>query len=247
MMSKHVLYKGEKGMNKIRLSLLKNNLLCIAVPCLLVCCLTIIGCATKLYSVNMNYDAEKANIPEYLKADAKGRNALITIAEFVDTRKVDDQMVIGRVVDKDGMKTLVLPKYTKPTQAVTSGIKRYLTKAGYKIAGEAGQWNLKEETIPKIAGKLIIGGNIEEMELTCRKGFPTDSYKTVMKLNLVLADPAKGKILYQTSVETNITLEHVSFSEARLEKQINIAMGDAIEKVFEDRNVAQKLKEVLAE
>ena len=234
-------------MNKIRWSVLGNNLLCLAVLGLLVCCLGITGCANSLYSVNMNYDAGKANIPAYLKNDDKGRNTAITIAEFVDTRKVDDPMVIGRVVEKDGMKTLVMPKYTKPTQAVATGIKRYLSKAGYKIAGDAGQWDLKEETIPKADSKLIIGGSIDELELTCRKGFPTDSYKAEIKLTLVLADAAKGKILYRSSVESNTSLEHVSFSEARLEEQINIALGDAIEKIFEDKNVAQKLKEAMTE
>ncbi|MGV8059221.1 MAG: hypothetical protein AB2L12_14545 [Smithellaceae bacterium] len=234
-------------MNKIKLSVLRNNLSCIAVLGLMFWCLSIIGCANRLYSINMNYDAGKANIPAYLKAEDKGHNALITIAEFVDTRKVDDPMVVGRVVEKDGMKTLVLPKYTKPVQAVTNGIRRYLLKAGYKISANAGQWDLKEETISKVDGKLIIGGSIEELDVTCRKGFPTDSYKAGIKLTLVLADPAKGKILYRSSVESNTSLEHVSFSENRLAEQINIALGDAIEKIFEDRNVAQKLKEAVTE
>ncbi len=234
-------------MNKIRLSVSGNNLLGIAVLGLLVCCLGITGCASRLHSVNMNYDAGKANIPGYLKNENKGLNTVIAIAEFVDTRKVNEPMVIGRVVEKDGMKTLVLPKYTKPTQAVASGIKRYLSKAGYKISSDAGQWDLKEETIPKVNSKVVIGGTIEEMELTCRKGFPTDSYKAAMKLTLVVADTAKGKILYRSSVESNTSLEHVSFSEARLEEQINIALADAIEKVFEDRKLARTLKAAIAE
>jgi hypothetical protein len=244
---KCALRKGEESMNKIRWSVWGNNLSRLAVLGLLVCCLLISGCATSLYSVNMNYDAGRANIPAYLKNDAKGRNTVITIAGFVDTRKVNDPMVIGRVVEQDGSRTLVLPKYTKPTQAVTTGIKRFLIKAGYKIAGDAGQWDLKEETMPKVDTKLIIGGSIDELELTCRKGFPTDSYKAVMKLNLVLADTVKGKILYRSSVESNSSLEYISFSEARLEEQINIVLSDAIEKIFEDRNVAQKFKEAMTE
>jgi hypothetical protein len=234
-------------MNKIRWSALGNNSLCIAVLGLLVCCLGIIGCAASLYSVNMNYDAGGANIPAYLKADAQGHNAVITIAEFVDTRKVEGPMVIGHVVEKDGMKTLVMPKYTKPTQAVALGIKRYLVKAGYKISSDTGQWDLKEGTIPKANSKLIIGGSIDELEIICRKGFPTDSYQAEVKLSLVLTDAAKGKIFYRSSVKSNTSLEHVSFSEGRLEEQINIALGDAIEKVFEDRKLAQKLKEAMTE
>ena len=234
-------------MNKFKMSVLRNNLLGLAVLGLLVFGLGITGCATRLYSVNMNYDAEKANIPGYLKADDKGSNATIIIAEFIDIRKGDDQTVIGRVVEKDGMKTVVLPKYTKPTQAVASGIKRYMAKAGYKILSSTGQWDLKEETMPKGDSRLIIGGSIDELEVTCRKGFPTDSYKARIKLSLILADAVKGKILYRSSVESNSSLEHVSFSEARLEEQINVAMSDAIEKVFEDRKFAQKLKEAMTD
>jgi hypothetical protein len=210
--------------------------------------LAVIGCApTRLYSVNMNYDAEKAVVPAYMKAGNQVPAATIAIAEFGDARQVDDQLVIGRVVEKDGMKTLIMPKNTKPTRAVTSGIKSYLVKAGYKISSNIGAWDLKEETMPKANAKIIIGGNIEELELTCRIGFPTDSYKAKMMITLVIADVAKGKILYRSSVESNSSLEYVSFSEARLEKQINIALGEAIEKMFEDRKIARSLKEAMIE
>jgi hypothetical protein len=234
-------------MEKNRGSVLGSNMSYMAILGLLICCLYINGCANSLYSVNMYYDAGGANIPAYLKNDDKGRNTSITVAEFVDTRKVSDPIVIGRVVEKDGMKILVLPKYTKPTQAVTNGIKKYLLKAGYRISNDKRQWDLKEETMPKTDSNLIVGGSIDELELTCRRGFPTDSYKAEMRLTLVIADPAKKKILYRSSVETNTLLEHISFSEARLEEQINIALGDAIEKIFEDKKIAQKLKDSMTE
>jgi len=234
-------------MNKMRWSIFRNNLLPVVVTGLLIVCLWITGCSSRLYSVNMNYNAEKAVVPAYLKAGEKERNATIDITEFMDVRNVDDTVIIGRVVDKDGTKTSILPKYTKPTQAVASGVRRYLAKAGYKISVSAHKWDLKEETIPQSDSKLIIGGNINELELICRKGFPTDSYQALIKLTLVLADGAKRKIIYRGSVESNSSLEHVSFSEERLEEQINVAMSDAIEKIFQDKNMVQKLKEALLE
>ena len=232
-------------MEKSRCFLLSRKWLYISVLSLLPYFLCIISCApNRIYSVNINYDAEKSAVSAYLKADEKMTAAAIAVAEFVDVRQVDDQLVIGQVVEKDGMKILVLPKYAKPTKAVTSGIKNYLVKAGYKITGNIGQWDLKEETMPKADGRIIIGGNIEELEVTCRKGFLTDSYKSRIKLALVLADPAKGKIIYRGSVESSSSLEHVSFSEERMEAQINAALADAIEKIFENRNIAQKIKEL---
>ncbi|MBE3087185.1 MAG: hypothetical protein IMZ64_13320, partial [Bacteroidetes bacterium] len=87
-------------------------LLIITVFGLIIYGLSLSGCApAKLYSVNMSYDAEQAAIPAYLKAD-KASNAIISIAEFTDTRRMNDRLVVGRVEEKDGMKILVVPKYT---------------------------------------------------------------------------------------------------------------------------------------
>ena len=208
---------------------------------------SILGCAgPSLYSINMSYDAAQANVPAYLKADAAS-NAIISIAEFTDSRQMDDRLVIGRVVEKDGMKTLVFPKNIKTTKAIANGIKQYLRKAGYKVPDKIESWDLKEKNMPQGFGKILIGGNIEELEISCRRAFPTNSYKINMKLNIVFADMAKGKILYQSKVESNDTQEHVLFSEDRLGEQASIALGDAIEKLFEDKTVAKKLKEAMAQ
>jgi hypothetical protein len=207
-----------------------------------------LGCAgpNRLYSVNMYYDAEQAAIPAYLKAD-RASSAIISVAEFTDTRRMDDRLVIGRVVEKDGVKNLVFPKNIKATKAISKGIKEYLRKAGYKVSDKIGQWDLKEETMPKEDFKILIGGNIDELEISCRKGFPTNTCTTNMKLTIVFADMAKGKILYESTVESNFSKEYVLFSEESLGEQAGIALGDAIEKVFADKVVAQKLKEALAQ
>lgn len=213
----------------------------------LVSILIFTGCAApNLYSVNMYYDETQAKIPEYLKAD-KASNAIISIAEFTDTREMDDRLVIGRVVEKDGMKTLVFPKNIKATKAVSNGIKEYLRKAGYKVPNKIEQWDLKEQNIPQGIANILIGGNIDELEITCRRGFPTNTYTTNMRLTIIFADMAKGKILYKKEVGNNYSKEHVLFSEEVLGAQIGIALGDAIEKLFEDKAVAQKLKEVIAQ
>jgi hypothetical protein len=160
---------------------------------------------------------------------------------------MDDRLVIGHVVEKDGMKNLVFPKNIKVTKAISKGIKEYLRKAGYKVSDKIVQWDLKEETIPKEDFKIIIGGNIDELEISCRRGFPTNTCTTNMKLTIVFADMAKGKILYKSTVESNFSKEYVLFSEENLGEQAGIALGDAIEKVFADKAVAQRLKEAIAQ
>jgi hypothetical protein len=198
-----------------------------------------------LYSVNIYYDAEKAAIPAYLKAD-KTSVAIISVAEFTDTRQMDDRLVIGRVTESDGTKVLLLPKNVKATKAVANGIKEYLRKAGYKVPNKIEQWNLKEQNMPQGVANILIGGNIEELEISCLKGFPTNSCKTNIKLNFVFADVTKGKILYEGKVESNYSKEYALFSEEVLGEQAGIALGDAIEKLFTEKMVAQKLKEAIA-
>jgi hypothetical protein len=230
---------------------MKNNhrfvLKKIAALGLMVYGLGITGCVltTGIYSVNMRYDAARANIPVYFKADDKNSNTIFSVAEFTDTRQIDDKKIIGRVIERDSTKVLVFPKHVIATKAAAFGIKEYLKKAGYKVADKIVQWDLKEETLPKGSDKVIIGGNIEELEVTCLRGVFSHSYKASLKLTIVIADLAKGKILYKSKVESSSAQEHVSFSEERLGEQASIVLGDAIENFFEERVVAQKIKEAI--
>jgi hypothetical protein len=229
---------------------MKNNrwfLLIITVFGLIIYGLSLSGCASaKLYSVNMSYDASQAVIPAYLKAEGKNRDIIISVAEFTDTRRIDDRLVVGRVEEKNGMKNLVLPKYTKATKAISSGIKEYLKKAGYKVADKIEQWDLKEETMPREDGKVLIGGNIDEMEINCRRGYLTNAYTTNMKLTIIFADMAKGHIIYARKVEATLSQEHFLFSEERLGDYASDVLGEAIKNVFEDKAVAQKIKEAIS-
>lgn len=202
--------------------------------------------ATSQYSINMQYGAEQAVIPAYLKAEEKTRGAIISVAEFTDTRQVDDKKIIGRVRERDDTKVPVFLKNVIPTKAVSNGIKEYLKKAGYKVADKIVQWDLKEETMPKGNGKVIIGGSIEELEVTCWRGVFSHSYKANLKLTIVIADLAKGKIIYKSKVESSSSKDDVSFSEKELGEQASTVLGDAIKKVFEEKAVAQKIKEALS-
>ena len=202
---------------------------------------------TSQYIINMQYSAEKAVIPEYLKAEGKTHGAIITVAEFADIRQVDDKKIIGQVRERDDTQVPVLLKDVIPVKAVANGIKDYLKKAGYKVADKIVQWNLKEENLPKGKGKVIIGGSIDELEVTCWRGVFSHSYKANLKLTIVIADLAKGRILHKSKVESSSSRDDVSFSEEELGGQLSTVLGDSIKKVFEDEAVAQKIKEAITQ
>jgi uncharacterized lipoprotein YajG len=233
---------------------MKNNCLFvlkkIAVLVLIAFSFGISGCATtnpSLYSVNMRYDAAQAVIPTYLQAEGKTRDAVISVAVFTDARQMDDKKIIGRVKERDDTEVPIFSKDVLPAKAVAFGIKEYLKKAGYKVADKIVQWDLKEKTMPKGNGKVIIGGSIEELKITCWTGAFSNSYKANLKLTIVIADLAKRKILYTSNVESSSSRDDVSFSEEEIGGQLSASLGDAIKKVFDDKAVAQKIKEAITQ
>ncbi len=213
----------------------------------LVMALSVSGCATSgIYSISMDYDAENAVIPFYLKPDEKALQSIIGVAEFTDKRKIEDPLVIGRVIEKGGARVLVLPKYSRPTHTVADGMRQYLRKAGYNLSGVVDLWDSNERTIPRISHiRVLIGGTIEEMEINCRRDFPTNTYTTKLKMTIHVADMQERKVVYRTTVEATTSHEHVAFSEDRLGYQASVALGDAIEKTFAKIELADKINEAL--
>jgi hypothetical protein len=197
------------------------------------------------YNIHMQYDVSKTVIPDNVKAEGKAQGVIISIAEFTDIRQVDDKKIIGYVRERDDTRVPIFTKNDAATMVVANGIKEYLKKAGYGVADKTIQWNLKEETLPKGSGKVIIGGTIESMEVTCWRGVFSHDYKANMKLNLVIADAAKGEILYQGSVTFAYSRTDVSFSEGELGRVASIALGEAIEKIFEGKTIMEKIKEAV--
>jgi len=197
------------------------------------------------YSTAIKYDAAQADIPAHFKAEGKARNAVIYVTEFIDARQLDDKKEIGRVRERNDNRNPICAKDALPAKTVADGIQVYLKKAGYKVDDKIAQWDLKESTIKRAGGKLLIGGTIEEMEVTCWRGVFSQSYKTNVKLTIVFANPANGTILYRSRVESSSSKDDAFFSEEQIGRRLSSALGDALEKIFKDKDTAQKIKEVL--
>lgn len=226
---------------------MKRNYLHYWMLLVLTAALGISGCAaTGIYSINMDYNAEDAVVPSHMAPDAKSLQSIISVAEFIDARNVDDRLVLGKVIERDGMKVLVLPKNSKPTVAVAEGLRQYLRKAGYNVSAVGAPWNLQESSIPQFANsRIVIGGRIEDIDIMCRKDIPTNSYTTKIRLTVYIADAVNRRILQQTTVEATASQEHICFSENRMGYQAGLVVGDAIEKLFEKKELAEKIREHL--
>ena len=113
---------------------------------MLVCLLLLasaVGCAPKLYNVNMRYQPTKAIQPVV----TDGREFSLTVASFLDNRKMADTLLIGRVVKSDDSVIPILPKYAKAADAVASALRELLIQSGYGVSPEKAVWDLQEGTI----------------------------------------------------------------------------------------------------
>jgi hypothetical protein len=199
------------------------------------------GCTPALYSVNMRYEPTKVAAP----APAGEPKYSVTVAAFVDQRKMNDTLLIGRVIKSDGETIPILPQYVKPSDAVAAALRELLFKSGYLVSPERPVWDLKEATIRPEWGPLLIGGTIDDLDVTCLDNLTLKRYSAKARLTLIFADVQKKRIFYQVTSESSSSLDHIIFSEETLESQINGVLSDAIEKVFEGPETNRKIREEL--
>jgi hypothetical protein len=197
------------------------------------------ACSPAVYHIDLKYEPSG----QFMKLEKSGPDFPVTVAMFNDIRKADDRLVLGRVTTIDGDLIPILPRYYKVTESVTTSVREYLFKAGYKVSNEMPNWDLKEETIGNDWGKILIGGNIDELEIVCEKSFPVKTYQAKAKLSFVFANVPDKRIFYRASVENSNSLKDVSFSEELLGKQISAVLSDALEKMFNDLKMKKTIEE----
>ena len=169
------------------------------------------------------------------------------MAAFEDLRKIKDPIRIGYVIKPNGDEVPVLPKFVKPTEAITAPFKDYFRRAGYRVSADSPAWDLKEGSIRKEWGPILVGGSIDELEVVCKESLTVKKYTAKVRLTLVAADTRSGRILYKVTTESSDALDHVLFSEEKLGEQLNIALSEAVEKILGDKGLANIIREVAAQ
>lgn len=199
------------------------------------------SCAPSIYSINIRYEPSKV-VPE---AGDIEKRVPITVAAFNDVRPGGDDLLVGRVVTSQGKQVPVIPKNMKPSKAVAVILSDHLKRSGYTVTREIPNWNLQENTIKKEWGKVLIGGNIDKLEILCDDKIPVKKYRAEVKLSLFFANVQTGKVFYKASATGAASLEHVRFSEEILEQQVNGALSSAIEDILGGDAVRSKIREAL--
>jgi len=204
--------------------------------------LVVSGCsAPQLYNINMRYEPTRDVQP----IPKDGRQYRITVSSLIDQRKVTDTVLIGQVIRGGGAPIPILPRYVKPVDAVTAALRSLMTQAGYAIAPDRPAWDLQEATIRPEWGILVVGGTVDELDIGCRDQLTQTSYNARARVTLVFADCRNKRIFYLVSAESSSQLDHILFSEERLESQLNGVLSDVLEKIIEAPEMNQRVQEVL--
>jgi hypothetical protein len=199
------------------------------------------GCTPALYSINMRYEPTKVAQP----APTDGRKYSITVAPFVDQRKMADTLLIGRVIKSDGETIPILPQYVKPPDAVAAALRELLFTSGYLVSPDRPAWDLREASIQQAWGTILVGGTIDDLDVTCLDNLTMKRYSAKVRVTLIFADVQKRRIFYRVTSESSSSLDHIIFSEEKLESQINGVLSDAIEKAIEGPETNRQIREAL--
>lgn len=201
------------------------------------------GCTPRTYNISLQYEPTKIIRPE----GTDGRQYSVTVASFIDQRKMEDNLLIGRVITSGGSTIPVLPRYVRPTEAVAAALRELLFKTGYRVAPDRPAWDLDEKTLRPEWGTLIVGGTIDELDVTCVEMLTMKRYTAKVRVTLVFADVQKKRIFYRVVSESSSALDHIFTSEERLEGQLNGVLADAMEKAIEGAETGQRIQEALSQ
>ncbi len=207
--------------------------------CLLLASLS--GCAPKIYHVNLSYQPTKKIEP--ILTD--GRALSVTVSELIDTRKIDDPLLVGNVIRRDGTTIPVLPRYNRVPDAVTDVLRRILSQLAFHVSPTKVLWNLQEDTILPSWGTILIGGRIDELRIICHDDIAVKKYAANAEITLFFADVQKKKIFYHATAKSSSTLEHVFFSEEKLETQISGVLFEAAEKIVTAPETIRQIHQIL--
>jgi hypothetical protein len=81
--------------------------------------------------------------------------------------------------------------------------------------------------------------------VTCLDSLTMKRYSAKVRVTLIFADVQKKKIFYRVTSESSSSLDHIVFSEEKLEEQINGVLSDAIEKAIEGPETNRQIREAL--
>jgi hypothetical protein len=161
--------------------------------------------------------------------EATGEKGAVTVVLFNDKRDVTEKKVIGM---KDG-ETRFVSFGEGPAPAVSDAVRAYLQNRGYTVNKVNEAWDGTAQSLRPEWGDLVVGGDIEDLNITVTSSFPKTEYRCSVKLRVIMADPKTKTILNKEKIESSSSYVTVYFSRDKAEELINSTLADAMEKTLD--------------
>jgi hypothetical protein len=194
-----------------------RNLICVMLLFALASC-----AGASRYTIDLSYQ------PTAPKTAAE--KGTVTVVLFNDKRNVTDKTLIGM---KDEEERFVSFSYG-PARAVSDAVGAYLQKSrGYTVNKVYDAWDGTARSLKPEWGNMVVGGDIEDLNITVTSAFPKTKYRCSVKLRVIMADPKTKTILNREKIESSLSYVTVYFSRGKAEELINSTLADALEKTLD--------------
>lgn len=187
-----------------------------------ICSLLLLSLPLSCAGVSTHY-LDLAYKPQFGSEAAK--KGSVTVALLRDKRLVAETWVVGL---KDKKASLALKD--DPPAVVAQAFRAYFESRGYSVNRVDEAWDGSVESLKPQWRGMVVGGDIENLDINVTSTLATTEYVCVVKLNVIMADPKTKTILHQERVETTSSYVSVFFSRDKAQEILNAALASAMEK-----------------
>ncbi len=196
--------------------------------------LSISGCTHKgPILVDFQYQAPQ-------DAAAKIPKATVAVSPFKDERG-EKESLAGRRVNTLNNETNDLVVQGVIRDRVTAALKSALTARAITIQ-DVPVWNQSEISIPSSGTKLLMSGEIKTLWIDCESQLASTTVKANVELHIVIADPAQKRIIKTLNVNSKLERQNIGYSTEFVEDTIAEALSSAIDQIFADDELKDRLK-----
>ncbi len=176
-------------------------------------------------------------LPEGKPAAAKAK-VVVGVSSFKDERGKTESLIGSRTIPSGQQNDLVV-------QGTVSGLVAASLKDALKARGitvkDVPQWDLTAEGMKADRIGLLFGGAIKKLWLESTATTLKTHLAATVQLKITAGNPADRKIIKTLDVESSVE-QDVLYSTSKLEEVLSEAIGGAIDQIFSDEDLKQKLQ-----
>ncbi len=190
------------------------------------------GCAEKgPILLSVGYPAPEGKTPAATKA-------VVGVSSFKDERGKTESVIGSRTIPSGLQDDLVVQGTV--SGLVAASLKEALKARGFTVK-DVSPWDLTAEGMKSDRIGILFGGVIKKLWLESTGSILKTHLAASVQLKITAGNPADRKIIKTLDVESSVE-QDVLYSPSKLEEVLSEALGGAIDQIFSDEDLKQKLQ-----